>query len=147
MKSLWRTSLAMMLMTVIAAAVAGWAGVQYGLSRTEDVTELDAVLHRDLNLTPEQDRQIHALEAEFAATRTELQARMRAANRDLAEAITERHSYDDRARDAVARLHVAMSSLQEKTIQHVLAMRAVLTPAQARDFDAKVSEALGAGSS
>jgi Spy/CpxP family protein refolding chaperone len=147
MKSPWRTFLAMVLVTALVAAVAGWAGVRYGLSRTDDGTDLDTAIHHDLQLTPEQDRQIHSLEAQFATVRSELQTRMRAANRELADAITQRHSYDERAREAVERLHAAMSALQEKTIQHVLAVRALLTPAQARDFDDKVSKALGAGSS
>jgi hypothetical protein len=36
-----------------------------------------------------------------------------------------------------------MSALQEKSVQHVLAMRAVLTPAQAKIFDRTVEKALG----
>lgn len=147
MKGPGRTFLVMLVVTVLAAAAAGWAGVQYGLGRADGETDLDAAIHHDLHLTPEQDRQIHTLEADLAATRQELQAKMRAANRDLAQAITERHSYDARAQEAVERLHAAMSALQEKTIRHVLAIRALLTPEQARDFDAKVSKALGAGPS
>jgi Spy/CpxP family protein refolding chaperone len=147
MKNPWRAFLAMLLVTVLAAAAAGWAGVRYGLSQADEGQDLDVAIHRDLQLTPEQDQQIHRLETEFAAVRTGLQAKMRAANRELAEAITERHSYDDQARQAVERLHAAMSALQERTIQHVLAIRALLTPAQARHFDEKVSKALGAGPS
>ena len=146
MKGAGRSFLVMLLVTVLAAAAAGWAGVQYGLNQPEE-TDLDAAIHHDLHLTPEQDQQIQKLETDLAATRQELQAKMRMANRDLAQAITERHSYDARAHEAVERLHAAMSALQEKTIQHVLAIRALLTPEQARDFDAKVSKALGAGSS
>lgn len=146
MKGAGRSFLVMLLVTVLAAAAAGWAGVQYGLNQPEE-TDLDAAIHHDLHLTPEQDKQIHKLEADLAAARQDLQAKMRAANRDLAQAITERHSYDAQAQEAVGRLHAAMSALQEKTIQHVLAIRALLTPEQARDFDAKVSKALGAGSS
>jgi hypothetical protein len=36
-----------------------------------------------------------------------------------------------------------MSQLQERTVEHVIAMRAVLTSAQAQEFDAKVAKALG----
>ncbi len=147
MKSPWRTFLALLLVTVIAAGFAAWVGVRYGLSRTPEGIDLDTAIHRDLDLTPEQDRQIHALEANFASQRAELQAEMRAANRELAQAITQRHSYDEEARRAVGRLHAAMSALQEKTIEHVLAIRALLTPSQARDFDEKISRALGLGPS
>ena len=142
-----RTFLIMLLVTVLGAAVAGWAGVQYGLSRTEDSIDLDAVFNHDLDLTPDQARQIRTLKAEFAIVLTELHTRIRASDRELAETITQRHSYDDQSRAAVERLHAAMSTLQEKTIQYVLAIRALLTPAQARAFDDRVSKALGAASS
>jgi Spy/CpxP family protein refolding chaperone len=147
MKNPWRTFLVMLVVTVIAAAAAGWAGVQYGLDRGDSTADLDAVIHHDLHLTAEQDRAIRKLEADLATERADLQAKMRAANRELAAAITERHSYDAPAREAVERLHAAMSALQEKTILHVLAIRALLTPEQARDFDNKVSKALGAAPS
>ncbi|SJZ31755.1 Heavy-metal resistance [Enhydrobacter aerosaccus] len=143
MKSPWRTFVVMLLVTVAAAGVAGWAGARYGLSHAPEVTDLDIAIHRDLNLTSEQDRQIHTLEAAFAVQRSDLQAEMRAANKDLAEALSQRHSYDEPARQAVARLHAAMSKLQERTIEHVLAIRALLDPSQAAAFDRQVSKALG----
>jgi Spy/CpxP family protein refolding chaperone len=136
----------MLMVTVIAAGLAGWAGVQYGLRQTRETTDLDTLMHRDLHLNAEQDRQIRALEAGFSSVRAELQTEMRAANRELAEAITQDHTFDPKASQAIARLHAAMSKLQQRTVQHVLAMRAVLTPAQARKFDRKVSEALGVAS-
>ncbi|MBS0521720.1 MAG: periplasmic heavy metal sensor [Proteobacteria bacterium] len=143
MKSPWRTFLTMLLVTVVAAGVASWAGVRYGLSHAPEEVDLDVAVHRDLNLTSDQDRQIHALETAFAAQRADLQAEMRAANKDLAQAITRHHAYDADAQQAVGRLHAAMSRLQEKTIEHVLAIRALLTPSQALEFDRKVAKALG----
>lgn len=137
-----RTFVGMLLVTVIAAGLAGWGGVRYGLHQSE-TTDLDSLVHHDLQLTPEQERQIQALEADYATARIALQAEMRAANRDLSAAITQDHSFDPKARQAIARLHAAMGTLQEKTVQHVLAMRAVLTPAQAQEFDKKVAKALG----
>ena len=67
---------------------------------------------------------------------------MEAANRDLAAALRERHAYGPEARKAIDRFHAAMGQLQEATIEHVLAMRAVLTPEQAARFDKTISEAL-----
>jgi Spy/CpxP family protein refolding chaperone len=144
MTSQWRTFLAMLLLTVAAAGFAGWAGVQYGLHRPAQATDLDAVVHHDLDLTAEQDGRIRALETGFSHDRADLQAEMNAANRDLARAITQEHAYGPNARRAIARFHAAMSALQEKSVQHVLAMRAVLTPAQTKIFDRTVEKALGA---
>jgi Spy/CpxP family protein refolding chaperone len=133
----------MLALTVVAAGVAGWAGVQVGLSKTAADADLDTVIHQDLKLIPRQQEQISILEQEFGAQRTALQADMQAANRELAKAIIQEHAYTTNARRAVERLHAAMSKLQERTVEHVLAMRAILTPAQAQEFDAKVAKALG----
>jgi hypothetical protein len=69
---------------------------------------------------------------------------MRAANRELADTILKEHIYGDGAKAAIERFHKSAAALQEATIMHVLALRAVLTPAQAERFDAVVSEALRA---
>ena len=140
----WRTFVAMLLVTVLAAGAAGWAGVRYGLHQSERSESLDAVLHRDLDLTADQDRQLETLEANFSVERARLQGEMQAANRDLARAITENRVYDQNAGVAIDRLHTAMRALQEETVRHVLAMRAVLTPAQTAVFDKTINHALGA---
>ena len=144
MKGQWRTFLVMLVLTVVAAGFAGWAGVQYGMHRPVEAHDLDAVLHRDLDLTSDQDRRIHTLEQRFSRDRAVLQTEMRAANRDLARAITKDHAYDPAAHRAIDRFHRAMTALQEKSVQHVLAMRAILTPEQAKIFDKTVEKALGA---
>ena len=138
-----RTFLAMLLLTGIAAGLAGWGGVQYGLSRQASDMDLDRVLHHDLDLSADQERTIGRLEENFAVERKTLQAEMRAANRDLARAITEKHTYGPEAQHAIDRFHAAMASLQEKTVRHILSMRAVLTPAQAARFDATINKSLG----
>jgi Spy/CpxP family protein refolding chaperone len=143
MRSPTRTFFVMLLVTVVAAGLAGWAGVQVGLGKAAGEADLDTVIHRDLQLTQQQEERIRVLEQEFIAQRDALQAEMRAANRELANAITQEHAYTPNARRAVARLHAAMSQLQERTVEHVLAMRAILTPGQAQEFDAKVAKALG----
>jgi hypothetical protein len=75
-----RTFAVMILVTVVAAALAGWAGVRYGLSHTEEAQNIDATLHRDLGLTADQDRRLEVLETSFSQDRERLQKQMRAAN-------------------------------------------------------------------
>jgi Spy/CpxP family protein refolding chaperone len=139
-----RTFAIMLSVTVLAAAAAGWAGVRYGLQQSEQSQNIDAVLHHELELTPDQDRQLEVLETAFSKDRALLQKEMRAANIELARAITQEHVYEPDARRAIDHFHVAMRALQEKTIQHVLGMRALLTPSQAKVFDKSVNYALGA---
>jgi len=100
------------------------------------------MVHHELKLTPAQDRQIDGLEQDFAVRRRAREAELRAANAQLAAAIQARHQYGPEVEAAVERFHAAMGALQLETVQHVLAMRKVLTPEQAAKFDRRVSEAL-----
>jgi Spy/CpxP family protein refolding chaperone len=131
----------MLAATIVAAGLAGWFGVQYGL-RQNQASDLDAILHRQLSLTQGQDRQIETLEAKFAVRQNAYEAEMRAANSDLAAAMTRDHVYGPPAQQAIERFHKAMMGLQEETVRHVLAMRAVLTPDQAKTFDAIIAKNL-----
>ena len=144
MTSLWRTALPMLALTLVAAAAGGWLGVRYGVpSRSSN--GLDDLLHHELKLTAEQEQRLSALEQDFGARRQALQDQMLSANRALARAIVTEHRYGPEARQAIESFHAAMAALQEETVQHVLAMRAVLTPQQARQFDQTVEQALDSG--
>jgi Spy/CpxP family protein refolding chaperone len=139
-----RTFIGMLALTVVAAALAGWLGVQYGIHQVQPRADLDIALHEKLSLTSDQDRKISAIERRFDGERDRLQAEMRNANRDLATSITIRHVYDVQAQQAIVRFHHAMTLLQEDTVRHVLAMRAVLTPDQAKQFDQIIAKSLTA---
>jgi Spy/CpxP family protein refolding chaperone len=140
----WRMFLAMLLVTALAGGLAGWAGVEYGLHRTAMQDDLDTVLHRDLNLSADQESQIAKLESTFAKDRSAYQTEMRAANKDLSRALTEANPNQPEIERAIHRFHTAMAALQMRTVKHVLAMRAVLTPDQAKIFDTTVDKTLGA---
>ncbi len=143
MSSPARTSVMIIVLTLLAAMLGGWVGVRYGLREGRaPQQQLDELLHHRLRLSSAQAERLAALEQEFAARRAELETQMRAANRDIASAITVRHQYDTEAQAAIDELHRAMMALQEATIQHVLAMRAVLAPDQVQEFDQTVDQAL-----
>jgi Spy/CpxP family protein refolding chaperone len=143
MKSPVRTIIAVVILTLFAGAAGFWAGAAYG-GRHVHSAGLDDILHRNLGLTSDQEKQIAAFEAKFARDRKELDGQMRAANRALARALDGEHAFGDDARKAIAQFHTAMAALQEQTILHVLEMRAVLTPEQAKRFDATIAQALSA---
>lgn len=145
MSSPGRTSVVIIVLTLVGAMLGGWAGVRYGLREGRAPQQLDELLHHRLSLSAAQVQQLSALEADFAARRTGFESQIRATNRDIAAAITVRHTYDAEAQAAVDRLHRAMMQLQEATIQHVIAMRALLTPDQVQQFDQTVEQALAAG--
>lgn len=144
MSPMVRNSAIIIALTLVAATLGGWAGVRYGLREVHAPQQLDELLHHRLHLTAAQERQLAALEADFAVHRRDFATQMRAANRDIARAITVRHDYDAEAQAAVNQLHRAMMELQDATVQHVLAMRALLTPDQVPQFDRIVDQALAA---
>lgn len=105
-------------------------------------SEVHALLHQRLTLDSAQEARIHALEAAFATRRAALEAEMRADNQRLAAAIAAEHGYGPQVGQAVDRTHHVMGALQKETLQHIFAMRAVLRPDQARQFDAAIVKAL-----
>ncbi len=137
----------MVLLTMVAGALGGWLGVTYGERQTVPADDLHAVLHHDLDLTATQNEEIAALEQRFATRRKTFEAEMRAANRDLAVALESDHTFGPKEQAAIDRFHRAEMGLQQTTVRHVLAMRAVLDTAQIKVFDRAVYKALTAGSS
>lgn len=139
------TGLRHILITVVLAALAAaggaWLCARYVVHEASPPS-LHDVVHRDLDLSAEQARRLDAIEARYAAEKSRLEADVRAANRELAAAIAGGDETSPRLDAAVDHLHLAMGAQQKATIAHVFEMRAVLTPAQARTFDAEVVAAL-----
>lgn len=132
------------LVTIVVAFLAGLAGMGLGrfVFAPERTPSLHELLHDELDLTQAQEQQIETLERDFATRRRALEVEMRAANAELAAAMREEHEYGPRVTAAVERFHVAMGELQSETMEHVFAMREVLTPAQRTEFDTIVASAL-----
>lgn len=129
------------LIAFLVALVAAWAG--QGLFHPDPNTgRLHALMHEKLDLDPQQESRIEKLESDFAARRRSLDMELHAANTDLARAIASEHQYGPAVEKAVDRSHHAMGELQKATLQHVFAMRAVLRPDQAKQFDTAVARAL-----
>lgn len=128
-----------------AAAVAGvFVGRLVSDAPKASETELHALLHDQLDLTPAQDAKIDRIEADFARRRRGLELEMRASNVRLAEAIKAEHGYGPRVTEAIDQTHEVMGTLQKETLVHLFAMRAVLDRDQAKMFDESVVKALTA---
>ena len=128
-----------------AAAVSGvFVGRLVSDAPKASETELHALLHDQLDLTPAQDAKIDRIEADFARRRRALELEMRASNVRLAEAIKAEHGYGPRVTEAIDHTHEVMGTLQKETLVHLFAMRAVLDRDQAKMFDESVVKALTA---
>ena len=130
------------LVAVLAAVAALWIGRSLPIEHHAGHGRLHAIMHEQLDLDPQQAKQIDVLEARFAERREALNAELRKSNVELAQAVAEEHAYGPAVERAVDRSHMAMGELQKATLSHVFAMRAVLRPDQAKRFDAAVAQAL-----
>ena len=131
-----------LILSVIGAALGAWGGVQYVKHRMTTHASLHELVHRKLGLSADQEERISGLERDYAAKRHALEAEMRAANAALAQAFQVQHTFTPDVQAAIDRFHVAMGTLQKETVVHTLAMRDVLTPAQAAQFDDTVVKSL-----
>lgn len=126
-----------------AAAIAGVVIGRHYLPRAHvQESALHQLLHDRLALDANQNRRLHAIEAEFAARRRALEQEMRAENRRLADAIAIEHGIGPRVSQAVDDSHRTMGELQKETLAHIFAMRSILRPDQIDKFDAAVTKAL-----
>jgi len=135
------------LLVAVIAFLAALAGVLLGraIGDSHHVApggELHALLHDHIDLTPDQERHLDALESGFATRRTALQAQMRADNARLAQAIAAEQDDGPRVAAAVDASHRTMGTLQKVTLAHVFAMRRLLRPDQTPAFDRAVARAL-----
>ncbi|MDE0946675.1 MAG: heavy metal resistance protein [Sphingomonadales bacterium GWF1_63_6] len=130
-------------LVAFAAALAAVLVARFWLAPPPRVeSEVHALLHQRLTLDAAQEQRIHELEAAFAKRREALEAEMRADNERLATAIAAEQGYGPQVAAAVDQTHHVMGTLQKETLQHIFAMRAVLRPDQAAQFDAAVVKAL-----
>ncbi len=131
---------------VLIAAVAALAC--YGTLRwsgprvtADDVTSHEW-LHRELKLTNSQLKLLEPVEVQFSDRQRRLADGLREANRQLARAMAEDKAYTPRVSAAVEHVHHSMGDLQKASIEHVFAMRAVLTPEQGDKLLALAQKAL-----
>lgn len=135
MTRFWR-AIAIVTLVGVAAGVAGvYAGLALFSAAGPAHTSLDAAVHRELDLNPEQNRQLEAIEARYAARKRALEAEMRDAARAIADAVFEDRAQTPRVQQAIDRFHDAMGQMQHDAIAHVFEMREVLNLEQKVEFD------------
>lgn len=139
-------SLALLVPVAFLAALAGvFVGRLAFPAPAAAGVDLHAVLHDELELDAEQERQLAVLEARFAVRRRELEDTLRADNRRLAAAMQAEHRNGPAVDAAIDASHVTMERLQKETVAHVFAMRALLRDDQAPVFDEAITKALVEG--
>lgn len=141
MSANWKSILLTVVLAAMASGAGAWGAAAW-MMRQHEPPGIHDIVHRKLKLTAAQDARIDGIEARFSTRRKALEADVRAANRELANAIAASQGDSPEVRAAVDHFHDAMGALQKATIAHVFEMRAVLTPEQALIFDREIAGAL-----
>jgi len=99
-------------------------------------------IHARLGLTPEQEKSLEPIEETFTGQRQELIARIREGNRELSDAIISDRSDSQRVKMAVEKIHRAQGDFQRAVLEHVFAMRPILSDAQYERLTKMTADAL-----
>jgi Spy/CpxP family protein refolding chaperone len=140
----WRGLAVTVVLTLAAAFIGAWAGATYLGPARGGGASLHETVHAELDLSPAQDARLDEIEARFAVRRRQLELEIQSANAELAAAIQAEGRNGPQVAAAIDHFHDTMGRLQKLTVEHVFAMRGVLTPAQAAEFDRTVVRALTA---
>lgn len=117
--------------TAAVATIACYLTLHFSHHRvTPDEVTSHEWLHRELKLTAEQLKALEPIEQTFGARQRRLAEALQEANRQLARVMAEDKAYTSRVTAAVEHVHHCMGELQKTSIEHVFAMRAVLSPEQ-----------------
>ena len=116
---------------IAAAALSAVFATRWASSRSaEPALTAHEWLHSQLHLTEAQHEALEPVEAQFAEKERQLVGQLHAANMDLARVMGEDKAYTPRVAAAVEMVHHRMGDLQKASIEHVFAMRSVLTKEQ-----------------
>jgi Spy/CpxP family protein refolding chaperone len=137
----------LLLLTLVAlvAAASGWMTSRI-LRSNGHSGDFHHWLHAQLELTAEQDKALDPEEARFAAQRQRLIEAIRQDNADLALAMSQDREFSPRVQAAVEKIHHAQSALEQATLEHIFAMKPILSSAQFDKLLKLTSDALNSPS-
>jgi Spy/CpxP family protein refolding chaperone len=133
---------AKLLFTVAIIAFAACWTSNYFIHAKPMAMDAHDFLHKELNISDDQDRQLKDVEQRFADRKIVLEGTIREANAELGKAIVEDKHYSDRVKAAVNRIHAAQGELQKATLEHFFDMQQALTQEQAAKLNHMAADAL-----
>jgi len=129
MNGLGKLALLLVLVALVAASTC-WMTSRMMCQPTPPASDLHHWLHTQLGITPDQDKALDREEERFALQRMELIAVIRQNNIELATVMAQDRDYTPRVQAAVDKIHHAQSALEKATLEHIFAMKPILSPAQ-----------------
>lgn len=134
--------------TVIGAAIGILVAlaIAFGVHRLHhQPTDLHEMLHEAVPLDPQERQFLDIKEREFQWHRQQIEARLQAANEQLADAIARDPQWNPQVEAATQQEEKAAADLQRATLVHVFEMRAGLKPEHRAAYDKVLVDALRHG--
>lgn len=128
----------MLLSAAVSALISSWVAIRWHEqtheSHDHDIAREEvfhAWLHKNLELTSEQETVLEPIEKEFAERTERLKEDRSAANRNLAHAIRDHDTDSSAINQSLAEINRVQNELREATIAHFFTMKEHLSPGQA----------------
>ncbi|MDQ7019774.1 MAG: hypothetical protein Q9M33_11485 [Robiginitomaculum sp.] len=124
---------------VILSFLAGIAGVWVGLKTLPNpgasTINLHEAIHHEFDLNNEQEAALIRLEERYAINRKKYIKALKEANFELASTIKKHHDLSPEVVMAEQKYLSVLGDFQTETLRHIFAMRAIMSPEQAKKFD------------
>ncbi len=148
MTPFWRN----LIITVVVAAAAGFAGARLGAMRNQapaDATAqatlrqtVDAMLTRDFNLSADQKAKIKVIDEAFTRQNNRIWSKLKMTNAELAGALSDDMTMNAMTQVYIRQIEENVGLLQSSTISYIIDIRNVLTPKQRELYDERIIRAL-----
>jgi len=145
MKKRYINAFMLILIVLVIGFVALYAGQKYmyGHHRySGHGYDMHHYLHNQLQITEKQDQQLSEIEQQFSQRKQYLEETIRIANMELADAIKKDDFYSPQVQQSVDKNHEAMGKMQKTTLEHLFAMKPILTPEQNKKLKRLTTNAL-----
>lgn len=145
MSNLGKLALLLILVAIVAASACWTTSHLFG-QQAPLPADYHHWLHTQLGITADQDKALDKEEERFATQRKELVDAIKKDNVELAAAMAQDRAYSPHVQATVEKIHHAQSALEEATLQHIFAMKPILSPEQFDKLLKLTSEALNSPS-
>ncbi len=149
MTPFWRN----LIITVIVAAVSGFAGARLGAIRSQQqhaatsaqVTlrqTVDVMLMRDFDLTDDQKSKVAAIDAKYTRQNNRVLSQLKITNAELAGALSDDMTLNTMTQVYIRQIEENVGLMQTATITYIIDIRNILTPEQRQLYDERIIRAL-----
>jgi hypothetical protein len=138
---IWRAGIVATVLGLLGGLAGVWIGANILVPQENGATSLHSIVHHELALSSEQEAEIEALEQSFAAQKASYDARIAEARQAIGTALMAERAMSPDVEAAAAQFHDVMGELQLATLNHILAMRQVMTEDQRTEFDLRLAGA------